>query len=937
MNLSMWDSAVFDDALAIARAPLVSSASFDAAAILKTDFWGTDMYSPEANRSWRPLATSLFWLQHWVGGGGTLPFRLVNVSLRVVLVAVAFFWFRRLSRMALPQVHTNWVYIHEGIAAATACLIAAHPMHVDTYAFGVGQGDTLCAILVISCTMLRTQSLLKDLGKGSDVHWSWLGDVLRPSLGFLLLCVLAGAAKEIGAMLVPVLCCLDAAAVLLPAVVHKHSWRRVAASKHFARCAVLTLAWAGLMYLRLRVVQPAPPTFDKHMNPAAVHPQVLVRSLTLWWAAAWHFTSVLAPTAIALDWSDTCIQLVTSLQDWRNVTTLCFLGGAVCIAWYIVHTWSAWAESTAPGQLAVEGGHPATGGGGGASKDTAPDTESTKSPLQATSQATSKSVGAVSDASHASSAVQAEGRFVLATCSCAIISVVTFIPASNLFFTVGFLLAERIMLLPSLGMFGALVIAATRAAAKAGGAPAAPAAPAAGTMGGSGPSHTWGRIWSVLVPTAAVALAALAHSSMSRHWALNDPEMNSSLWLKQCPLSRKAWSQSARYAETVNFLWPTMAGVYQRGCHSSMGWLHDCGLQRERLLAASLNSFATPPTNCTGHPYPNCHPHVFDITQSVPAGHLVDLREMCRRSALAQAVPAVDESEVRFLPEAKGATVLSIPFASMSSAERQMCASALGPDKHTPLLILITMARGNSSPKFPPVDYSALFGFIQEAFGHNTRLKQIPAFDRGVPSAAMIAGVQHAELLLKRAAASNNASAAADVIQGSRGRLASLSEAAPFMMMHVLAKMSGGPLDPFLESTRMSGATQAIRINGQVNLTGFLHGSADFVLSILLLNAGQTSHAMGVLADRFGKAQCSTLPQAGGPADLFCQYCPLYAQFAHVYHMMWQELTGKADAEVALREAVFVAGLGWEHCTLGRRDTLETIQRQLAEINVVQT
>jgi len=53
--------------------------------------------------------------------------------------------------------------------------------------------------------------------------------------------------------------------------------------------------------------------------------------------------------------------------------------------------------------------------------------------------------------------------------------------------------------------------------------------------------------------------------------------------------------------------------------------------------------------------------------------------------------------------------------------------------------------------------------------------------------------------------------------------------------------------------------------------------------------------------------------------------------------MMWQELTGKADAEVALREAVFVAGLGWEHCTLGRRDTLETIQRQLAEINVVQT
>ena len=118
------------------------------------------------------------------------------------------------------------------------------------------------------------------------------------------------------------------------------------------------------------------------------------------------------------------------------------------------------------------------------------------------------------DNSRSGAANGLSGHLVLAAASCLAISVTTYVylPASNLFFTVGSVIAERIMLLPSLGVLGASVVAATAWQAKA-------------TLSGKDPCQsgqrasavTWNNTWRLVPPLAAAACVVMMHSSMSYH------------------------------------------------------------------------------------------------------------------------------------------------------------------------------------------------------------------------------------------------------------------------------------------------------------------------------------------------------------------------------------------------------------------------------------
>jgi len=149
------------------------------------------------------------------------------------------------------------------------------------------------------------------------------------------------------------------------------------------------------------------------------------------------------------------------------------------------------------------------------------------------------------------------GHLGLAAASCLAICVTTYLPASNLFFTVGFVIAERIMLLPSLGVLGASVVAATAWRAKA-------------TLSDKGPCQsgavTWKHSWRLLPPLAAAACTVMMRSSMFYHRAIGDPVNKRQRWVWECPGSRKAWVNAAAQ--------PDMGGVYPPPtCRASSGSL----------------------------------------------------------------------------------------------------------------------------------------------------------------------------------------------------------------------------------------------------------------------------------------------------------------------------------------------------------------------------
>jgi len=235
------------------------------------------------------------WQRAYLSFQGCEHFSALDAGLCIICVVQP-----QLATLSYPQNLAKTGSSQYRIAAAVACLAAAHPLHVDTYALSVGQSDTLCAIIEVIAVMLRTCSLGRDLTEGVDAPWTWAGGVLGPSIGFTALCVLACSAKEIGAMLIHVLCCIDAVVMVLPHMLQTGgALRTVVNSKYCVRSAVQVCMWAAIMYVRLRVLQPGAPSMPRSSNLVAHNSDWFVHTLTLWWAAAWHFTS--APTSIIFD------------------------------------------------------------------------------------------------------------------------------------------------------------------------------------------------------------------------------------------------------------------------------------------------------------------------------------------------------------------------------------------------------------------------------------------------------------------------------------------------------------------------------------------------------------------------------------------------------------------------------------------------------------
>ncbi|RZF44540.1 hypothetical protein LSTR_LSTR002313 [Laodelphax striatellus] len=186
-----------------------------------------------------------------------------------------------------------------------------------------------------------------------------------------------------------------------------------------------------LLLLRLVVMGPQSPTFATSDNPAARSPSLLVRSLTFAYLPAFNLQLLVWPRWLSFDWSMDAIPRVVTIWDPRNAASVALYytaGRAVVRAWQK----------------------------GGKNCQKRLRTQKCTACKHCTTQHHSHSCRVTNNNNNTSrcECTPYNDLLLLAFGFTAI----PFLPASNLFFYVGFVVAERVLYLPSVGFCFAIAL-----------------------------------------------------------------------------------------------------------------------------------------------------------------------------------------------------------------------------------------------------------------------------------------------------------------------------------------------------------------------------------------------------------------------------------------------------------------------------------------------
>lgn len=205
-----------------------------------------------------------------------------------------------------------------------------------------------------------------------------------------------------------------------------------------------------LLSARLYWMGNTPPNFSNSDNPAADSPHFLTRTLTFLHLPVANAWLLLCPDRLSFDWSMDAVPLVRSLADWRNLHAAAFYGGLVLLSLFGLRGPTTTSRE-ANGKACVANGKSIANGNGYHAPDTNHNTD------QGPPKTTLNGSAGVHHWPPRASVPPTENLVLL---SLAIVSL-PFIPATNLFFYVGFVIAERVLYIPSIG-FCLLVAAGAR-------------------------------------------------------------------------------------------------------------------------------------------------------------------------------------------------------------------------------------------------------------------------------------------------------------------------------------------------------------------------------------------------------------------------------------------------------------------------------------------
>ncbi|KAM3958234.1 protein O-mannosyl-transferase TMTC1 [Aphomia sociella] len=283
---------VHDDIPAIVSNSDVNGGS-PIARVFKNDFWGTPMSDPNSHKSYRPLTTLSFRLNHALCGFSPWWWHACNVALHAACCALVARTGAVVARLQRP------------FAALAALLFAVHPVHTEAVAGVVGRAD------VVACVFFLSSLLLYHGSSGRHRVWS-----------SIVLAALSMLAKETGLTVLLFNVTFDLyrcwSPISKPSSAVKWRWK---SDSLWGRVMRVLAALMLLVGARLALLQGSLPAFSPQDNPPAFHPSFTVRLMTFCYLAAFNWWLLLCPWTLSHDWQMGSIPLLTSGWDPRNLLT----------------------------------------------------------------------------------------------------------------------------------------------------------------------------------------------------------------------------------------------------------------------------------------------------------------------------------------------------------------------------------------------------------------------------------------------------------------------------------------------------------------------------------------------------------------------------------------------------------------------------------------
>ena len=273
------------------------------------------------------------------------------------------------------------------VAFVAALLFTAHSIHTEAVANVVGRAELLSGMFVMLAFLAYHQAASAHKGG------AWAAVCLGGSMLFAaaaMLCkeqgiTVLGLVAAYDAMVLCSLHPFDVPAALAGLSAAKHSGLQF-------RYAVITVTGVALLAFRVKMMGEGGPIFNEYELPALGCKDPTTRALTFNYYAAFNFHLLALPLSQSSDWSYSSIPLVESIADQRFATTGATYAGVVVAFVALV--------------------------------------------LKARS------------ASGAAGAATGSSRVTMAALLGFVWMLVAYVPSSNLFFNVGFVIAERILYLP---------------------------------------------------------------------------------------------------------------------------------------------------------------------------------------------------------------------------------------------------------------------------------------------------------------------------------------------------------------------------------------------------------------------------------------------------------------------------------------------------------
>lgn len=217
---------------------------------------------------------------------------------------------------------------------------------------------------------------------------------------------------------------------------------------------LVSLAWlAGwgtvLLAARLYWMGCKPPHFSNSDNPAADSPHLLTRTLTFLYLPPANAWLLLCPHTLSFDWSMDALPLLTNISDWRNLCSLAFYIGFVLLAWFGLRSKNCDTFQTTHGKYHIMNGK-ALANGHILHFHHSSDKHDNRHHYNGLTDVFASTQNGYAKPLHAATCTTLPSKENVVVFSLGLLAL-PFLPATNLFFYVGFVVAERVLYIPSMG------------------------------------------------------------------------------------------------------------------------------------------------------------------------------------------------------------------------------------------------------------------------------------------------------------------------------------------------------------------------------------------------------------------------------------------------------------------------------------------------------